>query len=128
MIGRKKVIKESSMQDAAEALAENPIQLEGQRLTHNETIRGSALAIACRYYTDTIVKDGELYREMVRDGKVLKPATYIGVIEVALAFEAFMRGDLRRTVDAIVESPGDQPLTELDHPEPPSDRPTAGQE
>ena len=109
----KKVLKQKDMEESAEALAENPVSIEGSRLTHDETIRGSALAIACRYYTETIVKDGDLYREMVRDNRVLKPATYIGVIEVALSFEAFLRGDLARTADAILEKETEEPLKEI---------------
>lgn len=74
-------------------------------LTHDEQVRGAALSIACRYYTDTIVKDGNLYRELIRDGKVLKPATYTGVIEVAMAFELFILGKLRHDAAEIAESP-----------------------
>jgi hypothetical protein len=72
-------------------------------LTHGETLRGSALALACKYYVETIVKDGNLYREMVRDNKVLKPATYMGVIEVAFNFEAFLSGELQKDLAAITE-------------------------
>ena len=71
-------------------------------LTHDETLRANALALACRYYVETIVKDGDLYREMVRDNKVLKPATYVGVIEVAWSFDAFIRGELTKDAAAIV--------------------------
>lgn len=92
--------------ECAETLAETPTDL-GNGLTHDETIRGSALALACRYYVETIVKDGDLYRELVRDNKVLKPATYMGVIEVALAFETFLRGELSEVAGAIVEQPAD---------------------
>lgn len=88
----------------ANEFAENGVAaLQG--MTHDEQVRGSALALACKYYTDTIVKDGELYREMVRDGKVLQPATYTGVIEVAFAFEQFILGRLTETADAVVRSP-----------------------
>ena len=61
-------------QECAETLAESPRDL-GEGLTHDETLRGSALSLACRYYVETIVKNGDLYREMVRDNKVRKPAT-----------------------------------------------------
>jgi len=71
------------------------------RLTHGELLRAQALSQACSYYINTIVKDGELYREMMREGRVLKPATYIGVIETAISFEAYLKGDLKRTIDAI---------------------------
>lgn len=98
----KKVIKERDMIQSAEELSKNPISIEHQ-LTHDETVRASALSIACRYYVETIVKDGELYREMVRENRVLKPATYVGVIEVAIAFEAYLRGELKATQEAIVE-------------------------
>lgn len=119
----KKVLREKDMQESAEALGRNPITIEGTGLTHDETIRGSALAIACRYYTETIVKDGDLYREMMRDNRVLKPATYIGVLEVALSFEAFLRGDLNRTANAIVEEATGEPLEEI---EPRPDAPDSG--
>lgn len=95
--------------------AEKMISSEGalsSRLTHDETLRGSALALACNYYVNTIVKDGELYREMVRDNRVLKPATYMGVLEVAMSFEAFLRGDLEETADSVVEDPPEGSATE----------------
>lgn len=73
----------------------------GDTLTHEEQIRCAALSLACRYYVETIVKDGDLYREMVRDNRVLKPATYCGVLDVAFAFDAFISGDLKRTADEV---------------------------
>ena len=82
-------------------------------LNHDETLRGTALSLACRYYVETIVKDGDLYREMVRDNRVLKPATYCGVIEVALAFEAFIKGEIKATHDSITEQEIEE-ITEAD--------------
>ena len=73
----------------------------GDALTHDEQIRCASLSLACRYYVETIVKDGDLYREMVRDNRVLKPATYMGVLEVAYAFREFISGDLDAVADAV---------------------------
>ena len=97
-----KIEQPKNYEECAERLAKKPIELS-EGLTHDETLRGSALSLACRYYTETICKDGDLYREMVRDNKVLKPATYGGVLEVALAFELFLRGDLEKTAAAVTE-------------------------
>lgn len=72
-------------------------------LTHNELVRAQALGQACQYYINTIIKDGELYREMVRDNRVLKPATYMAVIEVAFSFEQFISGALVKDVNAVLE-------------------------
>jgi hypothetical protein len=83
-------------------------------MNHDENLRANALALACRYYVETIVKDGDLYREMVRDNRVLKPATYCGVIEVAFAFEAFIRGELKKTTDSVLTDPQLDQLTEKD--------------
>jgi hypothetical protein len=91
--------------------------LDPNDLNHDERLRGNALALACRYYVETIVKDGDLYREMVRDNRVLKPATYLGVIEVAFSFEAFIRGELHRDVDSVTTDVDG--LTEKDRGEPP---------
>jgi hypothetical protein len=89
-----------SMLALGEELAEKDCQTAS--LTHDETLRANALALACRYYVETIVKDGDLYREMVRDNKVLKPATYVGVIEVAFSFAAFIAGKLQSRAAAVV--------------------------
>jgi hypothetical protein len=89
-----------SMLALGEELAEK--DCNSASLTHDETLRANALALACRYYVETIVKDGDLYREMVRDNKVLKPATYVGVIEVACSFEMFIAGELRKDAAKIV--------------------------
>ena len=92
--------KKSMLQLGEELSAED--RTPTSMLTHDENLRANALALACRYYVETIVKDGDLYREMVRDNRVLKPATYIGVIEVACSFEMFIRGELRKDADAVV--------------------------
>lgn len=93
--------------------------IESAPLTHDETLRGTALSLACRYYVETIVKDGDLYREMVRDNRVLKPATFMGVLQVALAFEAFIRGELKRDADAVSDVDVEE-LTQADREEAPA--------
>ncbi len=93
---------ERTTQEIVEAL----LAQNSNDLTHDEMLRGQALSMACGYYTKTIVNDGDLYREMVRDNKVLKPATYQGVIEVAIAFELFLAGKLRDYAAGVVEDAG----------------------
>src|SRR5690242_21616659 len=93
--------KKKSMTQIGNEMAEEHVQV-GSILTHDEHIRGTALSLACRYYVETIVKDGDLYREMVRDNRVLKPATYIGVLEVSVAFEKFIRGELSALADSVL--------------------------
>jgi hypothetical protein len=89
-------------------------------LDHDETLRATALSLACKYYVETIVKDGELYREMVRDNKVLKPSTYLGVLEVAINFEAFISGQIKRDAEAISQAEAQEleEVTEGDRSEP----------
>lgn len=96
-----KKVKKKSINQLGDSIAEYGIN--STPLTHDETLRGSALALACKYYVETIVKDGNLYREMMRDNKVLRPATYMGVIEVAFNFEAFLSGELKKDLAAITE-------------------------
>lgn len=91
------------MSETYEGAAEKLVR--GEPLTHDEQLRGTALALAAKYYVETIVKDGDLYREMMRENKVLKPATYCGVIEVAIAFEAFLRGEIQRDDPTEVAQP-----------------------
>jgi hypothetical protein len=95
----KKRIK--NYREVGEAIAEHG--MEPSILTHDEHLRGAALSLACKYYVETIVKDGNLYREMMRDNRVLKPATYMGVIEVAFNFESYLSGELKKDLAAIVE-------------------------
>lgn len=89
-----------SMLALGEELAEKDCSTAS--LTHDETLRANALALACRYYVETICKDGDLYRKMIRDNKVLKPATYVGVIEVACSFEMFIAGQLKKDAAMVV--------------------------
>ncbi len=86
-------------------------------LSHDETLRATALSLACRYYVETIVKDGDLYREMVRDNRVLKPATYVGVIEVAASFEMFINGELKQTANGPTTDVDDLTKTDRATPE-----------
>lgn len=102
--------KKSMLQLGEEKLSQEDVGTSP--MTHNENLRANALALACRYYVETICKDGDLYREMIRDNRVLKPATYCGVIEVAFAFEAFIRGELTKTTDEILEDAELEKLTE----------------
>ena len=90
-------MNKKSMQQLGKELAEEHIA--PTPLSHDETLRATALSLACRYYVETIVKDGDLYREMVRDNRVLKPATYMGVLEVAMSFEAFINGEIKKAAD-----------------------------
>jgi transcriptional antiterminator Rof (Rho-off) len=94
------MVKKSMLQLGEERLAQEDVGTSP--MTHDENLRANALALACRYYVETICKDGDLYREMIRDNRVLKPATYIGVIEVACSFEMFIRGELKKDADAVV--------------------------
>jgi hypothetical protein len=101
-------MKKSMMELGEKVSAEDRIP-GPQMLTHDENLRANALALACRYYVETIVKDGDLYREMVRDNRVLKPATYMGVIEVAFNFEAYINGELQKDLAAICKQT--EPIT-----------------
>jgi hypothetical protein len=94
-------MKKSMLQHGKDKLALDDIGTSP--MNHDENLRANALALACRYYVETICKEGDLYREMIRDNRVLKPATYCGVIEVAFAFEAFIKGELKKTADEVLE-------------------------
>lgn len=122
MSGKKK--KQATYQEVGEKIAEGGADIAVSKLTHDETRRATALSLACRYYVETIVKDGDLYREMVRDNKVLKPATYMGVIEVAFNFEAYLSGELKKNVaaiaqeTAIIQKAREEMEAEIEQPEP----------
>jgi hypothetical protein len=94
--------KKSMLQLGNEMTEEHQPPTPYSPLTHDENLRANALSLACRYYVETICKDGDLYREMVRDNKVLKPATYVGVIQVAFSFEMFIRGELKSHAAGVV--------------------------
>lgn len=108
-----------------EKAAEDGLEPARILMNHDENLRANALSLACRYYVETIVKDGDLYREMVRDNKVLKPATYMAVLEVAFAFEVFINGELKRDSGHVVDDGELEELTAKDR-ETPSDEPVSG--
>lgn len=61
MISAEKVVivKKSMMQLGEEKLAAEDVGTSP--MNHDENLRANALALACRYYVETIVKDGDLY-------------------------------------------------------------------
>ena len=63
-------------------------------LTKDEKLRCAALTMAINYYIETICKDAALYTAMTMKGDTLKPATYDGVVAVALRFEAYLAGKI----------------------------------
>ena len=60
-------------------------------LTKGEKLRTTALMLAIRFYTDTIVKDAQMYQTMMAGGKNMRPASSEGVIEVAANFELYIQ-------------------------------------
>lgn len=93
-----------------EALIVNPDQgvqpafdVENMSLDLNpdQKIRVTALFMAERFYTQTIVSDGGLYQAMVNKGVEFIPASYEKVVTIAVAFEAFIRGDLSITAEGM---------------------------
>lgn len=110
-------MSKKSMTQLGKEISEGHVTPE--TLTHDESLRATALSLACRYYVETIVKDGDLYREMVRDNRVLKPATYLGVLDVAFAFEVFINGELKKTADGPLEDV--EKLTDKDRAVPDAD-------
>lgn len=73
-------------------------KLQPEDFTHDEKLRMAALGFACRYYLESIVKDGELYREMVRNDVVLKPCSVEALLECAFGMEMFISGKLSQPV------------------------------
>lgn len=64
-------------------------------LTKVEKLRCAALTMAINYYIETICKDAALYTAMTMKGDTLKPATYDGVVAVALRFEDYLTGKIK---------------------------------
>jgi len=72
-------------------------------LTKDEKMRCAALTMAINYYIETICKDAALYTAMTMKGDTLKPATYDGVVAVALRFEAYLAGKIKEPALSLPE-------------------------
>lgn len=59
-------------------------------LTPGQKLRTVALMMAIRYHTETIVKDGVMYQALMASGRNLEPTTYMKVVQIAMAFEAYL--------------------------------------
>lgn len=71
-------------------------------LTHEEGIRATALAMAVRYHGDTIVKDGQMYQQFKLEGKNMQPTAPLLILQIAMDFERYLRGDYAALADQIV--------------------------
>jgi len=63
---------------------------EGLMLNRAEKLRSTALLLAIKYYSDTIVKDGALYNALKLDNVQLQPTSYERVVDIAIEFAIFL--------------------------------------
>ncbi len=68
-----------------------------------DMLRVTALGMAVRYYTETIIKDGVMYQQKKMEGANLQPASHEGVLRCAISFERYLRGDYAEMADLIVD-------------------------
>lgn len=65
-------------------------------------IRMAALGMAVRYCGDNVIKDGTMYQQLKLDGKPIKEGSHDLVLQSAVAFERYLRGDYQDLVDELV--------------------------
>ena len=96
--------REEYVRQTAEAAGQQvaPIMNASLNLTKDEQIRSMALAMAVSYHKETIVKDGQMYQAMTAQGKNLRPTAPIQVIDAALVFEGYLRGEYNEFVASMV--------------------------
>lgn len=59
-------------------------------MSKDEKRRMGALVLAIKYHVDTIVQDAGMYKALVKSGAHLKPTHVMQVVEIAVAFDAFI--------------------------------------
>lgn len=74
-------------------------------LTKDEKRRVTALILGIKYHVETIVKDGSLYTAMVSTGKHLEPTHVLKVVDIAIAFEEYIRDGGTVAIEPIAEEP-----------------------
>lgn len=63
-------------------------------MAREEKIRATALVMAIKYVTDTVIKDAEMLRELKHDtNQKIKPTHHMHVVEAAIEFERFLLGE-----------------------------------
>jgi hypothetical protein len=63
-------------------------------LSPEEGCRVTALMLATKYHTETIVKDAQLYNALKMDGKELTQSSTMSVVKIAAEFEHYIRHGL----------------------------------
>lgn len=71
-------------------------------LTHEEALRATALVMAIRYHSDAVIKDGAMYQQKKLDGSNIEPTSTTLVLQWAIDFERYLRGDYAEMVDQLV--------------------------
>lgn len=61
-------------------------------LTREEKLRATALMMAVSYHKETIIKDGSMYQTMTAQGKNLRDSAPQQVVDAAIVFEGYLRG------------------------------------
>jgi len=97
----------SSQADALGQVAFNPEHLDLE-LNREEKLRVTALMFAIRQYTDFIIKDADMYNAIVMRNGTIKPASTNSVVNMAIEFHQFLRGDFVERQPLIEDERGAQ--------------------
>lgn len=75
--------------------AQEIVQLDPEdrplELTSDQSLRSTALILAIRYVSETIIKDGQMYQVMTAQGKNMTAVSTSTVLEAAIDFEHYLR-------------------------------------
>lgn len=71
-------------------------------LNKDEKLRATALMMAVSYHKETIVKDGGMYQTMKANGTNLRASAPTQVIDAAVVFEGYLRGQYNELVMEMV--------------------------
>jgi len=71
-------------------------------LTGEQSIRSMALMMAVKYHSDSIVKDAGMYQQYKAEGKNMQPTSTLVVLQHAMEFERYLRGDYAELANSLI--------------------------
>ncbi len=79
------------------AIKDAPLQLDAAT-----GVRMTALMMSVKYHAETTIKDGQLYQQIKLENKPIETLTNSKVLQTAIEFERYLRGDYAEMADKLV--------------------------
>jgi hypothetical protein len=95
--------REMSEDNPLSILPKGALDIKVESLSRMDALRMSALAMAVKHHGELVIKDAAMYQAKKLEGANFQLLTDSSILQTAINFERYLRGDYAEMADLIVD-------------------------